>query len=242
MIAPEHIRLISFDCYGTLVDWEHGILAALRPLLAGHGAAVGDAEILAAYGELESQIQRGAYRPYREVLEAVVDGFGRRYGFEPAADERAVLVESIGRWPLFADVPAALDRLRRGYKLAVLSNIDDALFAPTGRRLGFSPDSVVTAEQVHSYKPAAAHFEAAAARFGVSAGEWLHVGQSLYHDIAPASRLGIATVWIDRYSHRTGSGATPPAQARPDMTLPDLRALADRLDCRVRGNDRSARD
>jgi len=218
---------LTFDCYGTLVDWEAGILAALAPVLARHGLAVDEAEQLRLYAELEARQEAGPYKRYREVLRGVVAGLGEALGFAPRADELDVLADSLADWPLFPDTLDALQRLHRRYRLAILSNVDDDLFAGTAARLGVAFDEVVTAQQVGSYKPSLANFRCVLARLGVAPQRVLHVAQSLYHDHAPARRLGLATAWVNRPSRRPGVGVALAAAAAPDLELPDLASLAD---------------
>jgi 2-haloacid dehalogenase len=219
-------ELLTFDCYGTLVDWERGILEALRPLLAAHGLAEDDEALLARYARLETAAEAGPYRRYAEVLAAVVDGLGAELGFEPTPAERASLAASVPSWPPFADTVEALARLRRRYRLAVLSNVDDDLFAGTAERLGVPFDWVVTAEQVGSYKPALGHFLEIERVSALPVARILHVAQSLFHDVAAAQPLGFATVWVNRRGDRPGTGATPVASAVPDLEVPDLATLA----------------
>jgi len=218
-------EILSFDCYGTLIDWESGILAALAPLLETTGLGAPREEILAAYAMLEAAAER-TYRPYKEVLRLVMDGLGERFGFAVDAGTREALVRSLPSWPPFPDTRDALRALGTKYRLAVISNIDDDLFAGTARSLGVEFDWVVTARQVGSYKPSLENFRQALARFGAPGEKVLHVAQSLFHDIAPAGSLGLSTVWVNRRHAKPGSGATPPASARPDVEVPDLRALA----------------
>ena len=226
----DRLEVLSFDCYGTLIDWERGIVAALRPVLASNGVALTDGEILEAYASLEPALQAGPFRPYREVLTGLVAALGQRFGFEPDADEERALVRSLGDWPPFTDTVQALRRLGDRYRLAVISNVDEALFARTADRLGVSFDQVVTAERVGAYKPDPRPFQVALAELGVSLERLLHVAQSLFHDIVPAGKLGIATAWVNRREGREGTGATPTvpaaAGARPDLIVPDLSALA----------------
>jgi len=226
VIDFDSYEILSFDCYGTLIDWETGILAALAPVLARHGRSVLDEALLEAFGELEAGAERPPYRPYAVVLEEVVEGLGRRFGFTPDAAERGVLAASLAGWPPFPDTRDALRALGTKYRLGVISNIDDDLFAGTARSLGVDFDWVVTARQVGSYKPSLENFRQALARFGAPGDKVLHVAQSLFHDIAPARSLGLSTVWVNRRHAKPGSGATPPASARPDVEVPDLRALA----------------
>lgn len=221
---------LTFDCYGTLVDWESGLVSALRPLLQTHGISwPGDDPMLERFARLEAAAERGAYRSYREVLGRVLGGLGEELGFSPGPKDRAAFGDSVGDWPLFPDTTAALRRLARRYRLAIVSNVDDALFTRTADALGVGFDEVVTAEQVRSYKPAPAHFHEVLRRLDLPGDRILHVAQSLFHDVAPARALGIPCVWVNRRSGRIGAGATPPASARPDLEVPDLGTLADRL-------------
>ena len=226
MSEPE---ILSFDCYGTLVDWETGILSALAPVLARHGRSVPDQVLLETFATLETGAEQPPYRPYANVLREVVGGLGDHFGFAADETDRDALVESLGEWPVFPDTCAALQTLKARYRLAIISNIDDHLFARTARHLGVVFDWVVTAGQVGSYKPSLENFRTALARFGAPKEKVLHVAQSLFHDIAPAKSLGLPTVWVDRRRHKAGSGATPPAAVRPDIVVPDLNGLVSLL-------------
>jgi 2-haloacid dehalogenase len=226
MLPFERFEALTFDCYGTLIDWERGILDALRPLLARHLVDRADDEILSCYAAEEERAERGPYRSYREVLREVVRQLGDRLGFAPAGGDLDCLGASVGSWPPFPDTVEALRSLKRRYRLAIVSNIDDDLFAVTARRLEVPFDQVITAGQVRSYKPAPAHLETALERLGVGRDRLLHVAQSLFHDIEPARRLGLATVWVNRRRGRAGSGATPAGTARPDLEVADLASLA----------------
>ncbi len=226
MLDFDRFTYLTFDCYGTLVDWEAGILAALRPVLDRHEIALSDEQALEYFGEMESAAERAPYRPYRDVLATVMDGFGERLGFAPSADERTALAASVGEWPPFADTAASLQSLARRFRLVILSNIDDDLFARSARHLGVAFAAVITAEQVGSYKPDPRNFRALLDRLDLSPDRILHVAQSLFHDIAPANEIGLTTVWINRRHDRPGAGATPPATARPDLEIPDLATLA----------------
>jgi 2-haloacid dehalogenase len=219
---------LSFDCYGTLIDWETGLLGALRPILAAHGVEAGDDELLEAYAERESALEAGPYLRYREVLERSLDGLGERFGFTPTPAERAAFGGSVADWPAFEDSPAALAQLERRFRLAVITNCDDDLFAASNRRLGVDFDWIITAEQARSYKPSARNFELAFERIDVPRERILHVAQSLFHDHVTANALGLTTVWVDRRAGKHGSGATPPAEATPDLRVPDMRSLAAR--------------
>ena len=226
MLDLNRFSVLSFDCYGTLIDWERGILAALRPLLERHDVALSDDQILETFGEIETAAEAGLYVPYREVLARSFDGFGQRYGFQPAGEERAALAESVGQWPPFPDTVAGLHALANHYQLAILSNIDDALFAQSARLLDTDFTAVVTAQQAGSYKPNPRNFQLLIERLDVPREQILHVAQSLFHDVAPARAAGLTTVWVNRRHDRPGFGATPPSTATPDLEVPDLATLA----------------
>jgi 2-haloacid dehalogenase len=226
MLDFDRFTYLTFDCYGTLIDWERGILAALRPVLDRHGITISDDAALELYGELESAAERGPYLPYRDLLSVVMEGFGERLGFTPTDDERVALASSVGDWPPFPDTVDALQSLAKRFQLVILSNIDDDLFALSARHLGVAFAAVVTAQQVGTYKPDPRNFRALLDRLDTAPDRVLHVAQSLFHDIAPAIALGLTTVWVNRRHDRPGSGATPPATARPDWEVPDLRTLA----------------
>lgn len=219
---------LSFDCYGTLIDWETGILGYLRPLLQSRGCTASDAEILNLYSEFEPQEQAGHYRSYREVLASVVRDFARELHFQVTDDEANGLAESIRDWQPFADTVAGLRRLHPRYKLAILSNIDDDLFAYTAPKLEVPFDAVVTAQQVRSYKPALNNFEALLRRCPVSRDRLLHVAESLYHDVVPAHSLGITTVWVNRRQGRKAA-ATKLVATTPDVEVRDIAGLAELL-------------
>ncbi|MCI0355676.1 MAG: haloacid dehalogenase type II [Acidobacteria bacterium] len=223
MLDFARFQALTFDCYGTLINWETGILDVLRPLLAAHGKQPSDAEILDLYAELEPEVQSREYLRYREVLRRVVHGFGLRLGFQVSPAEADSLPDSLKDWEPFADTVPALRRLKQRYKLAVISNIDDDLFALTAKHLEVNFDHVITAQQCRSYKPSLNNFRRAMARMDLRPERILHVAQSLFHDVAPARSLGLASVWVNR----RGLSATRPADARPDLEVPDLKTLAD---------------
>ena len=219
--------IITFDCYGTLIDWETGILGAIRPVLAGHGAHLSDAEILGMYGEIEADEESGGYQPYKEILQAVVRGFGTRLGFVPSIQEQQSLPDSLRNWKPFPDTVAALRRLKSKFQLGIISNVDDDLFSATARRLEIKFDYVVTASQAHAYKPSLDIFRLAQTRIALLPVQWLHAAQSVYHDVAPAQVLGISTVWVNRPSLRPNSGAAKQASAKADVEVSSLQELAD---------------
>ncbi|MBZ5648204.1 MAG: haloacid dehalogenase type II [Acidobacteriia bacterium] len=220
-------KVLTFDCYGTLVDWESGLLGAIKPILQKYGKSLPDEQLLEIYGELESEEEAGEYRPYRHILEKIVRRLGRRLDFSPSAQEAASLPESIREWPPFPDTVEALRRLKTRYKLVILSNIDDDLFAHTAQRLEVRFDQVITAQQCRSYKPSLNNFRTAIERIGLGSEAILHCAESRRHDIAPARQLGIANVWVNRHATRPGPSASGKGTAVPDLEVPDLKTLAD---------------
>jgi 2-haloacid dehalogenase len=226
MLDLTRFKVLTFDCYGTMIDWESGIFAALRPILAAHNHPISDASVLDLYSELELEAEQGEYLRYRDVLQSVVRGFGKRLGFSPTEAEVRSLPESLPNWQPFSDTVEALRRLKNRYQLAVMSNVDDDLFASSARKLEVKFDYVITAQQAGCYKPCMRIFKLTEERMGVSREQWLHVGQSVYHDVIPAQSLGLATVWVNRPSPRPGAGAAKAATAKPDLEVPGLEALA----------------
>jgi len=218
---------LTFDCYGTLIDWEAGILAGLRSVLGPRGLEPPDEELLEVFARSEAAAEAGPYLRYREVLGRCMGEVGTHYGIVPDDAEIAAFGGSVVDWPAFADSRTALERLHARFRLGILTNCDDDLFAGSAARLGIDFDWVVTAEQVGAYKPDRRNFHAAFERLGLPRERILHVAQSLFHDHAPAQALGLTTVWIDRRHDRTGFGATPPAEAVPAATFPDMASFAD---------------
>jgi 2-haloacid dehalogenase len=216
---------LTFDCYGTLVDWETGILAGIRAA-AGDRLDGPDEELLEAYARHEAALEGGEYLRYREVVAGALRGICADRGIEVSDAEAAAFGDSVGDWPPFPDSPAALADLAKRFRLGVITNCDDDLFARTRARLGVDFDWVVTAEQARGYKPRLQNFELAFERIDVPRERIIHVAQSLFHDHVPAKHLGMTSVWIDRRGDREGSGATPAAAASPDMTFPDMRSFA----------------
>ena len=203
--------VLTFDCYGTLVDWERGIGDALEAAALVDGLRLDRAAALRAYHEIEPAVQAERYRSYREVLTLVARAVAERLGWPLAAGRASFLADSLPSWPPFPDTNAALQRLAAaGHRLAILSNVDDDLLAGTRKHLAVDFDWVVTAQQVGSYKPAPAHFTTARQRIGGA--RWLHVAQSLFHDIRPARSLGVPAVWINRKHEPPSSDARPDAE------------------------------
>jgi 2-haloacid dehalogenase len=223
---------ISFDCYGTLIDWEAGLAAVLGPWARSRGLALDDEALLTAYAGHEERAE--AEHPealYPDILRRSLAALGQELGAEVTDEDTRRLAGSVPDWPAFGDSPAALASLGRQFKLIILSNVDRSSFAGSRRRLGVSFDSVLTAQDIGSYKPSPRNFDALlaeAGRLGVGEGRLLHAAQSLFHDHVPAQRAGLRTVWINRRHGRPGWGATPApsADVTPDWEFPSMAAFA----------------
>jgi 2-haloacid dehalogenase len=226
MLDFSRFEILTFDCYGTLINWEAGILSALHRILSAHGKKLDDAALLKLYGDFELLSEQGEFHPYREVLQSVVRRFGAELGFNPTEAEARSLPDSLATWKPWPDTVAALRELKTRFRLAILSNVDDNLFAATRPQLQVEFDDVVTAQQAKAYKPSLKLFELALSRIQAPAHRVLHVGQSIYHDVIPAQSLGLATVWVNRPSARAGVGAVKAAAATPDLEVSSLAQLA----------------
>jgi 2-haloacid dehalogenase len=242
-------RILTFDCFGTLIDWESGILGAVKPVLERYGVEADDRTILEAYAQIEAKHEEGDFVDYRMILRFVMTELSLRFGFDANPSELDCLSQSIGGWNPFPDTIDSLRRLRNRFKLAIVSNIDDELFAGTAKRLEVPFDWVITAQQARAYKPSEKTFEYALRKIGRPRDEILHVAQSLYHDIVPARSQGLATVWVNRRAGKKGSGATlakrsagltavdspnighsVAATAQPDLEVPDLSTLVNLIE------------
>jgi 2-haloacid dehalogenase len=225
---------LTFDCYGTLIDWETGILAALRPWRAAHRVEADDAELLAAFGRAEARREAAdPTAPYPQILAGVLEDLAEELGTTATPEEAAAFGDSVKNWPVFPDSPEALAYLKRHYQLVIVSNVDRASFRHSNAKLGVTFDAIVTADDAGAYKPAPNHFWLALAQLaemGIAKDQVLHVAQSLYHDHVPAQRLGLRTMWVNRRAtHTQDDGATPPTPVpvTPDGEVPTLAALAD---------------
>ena len=224
--------VLTFDCYGTLIDWETGILEALGPWLEGQGASRSPDVVLETFARHESALE--AEHPsalYPEILAGVHRRLAAEWGLASSTEDAAAFGASVPDWPAFPDSVAALRELERYYRLVILSNIDRTSFAGSARRLGVDFHAVLTAEEIGSYKPDPRNFKTLIrelARRGTSRDKIMHTAQSLYHDHLPARRLGLATAWIDRRHGQDGWGATlPPGEEVPvDFRFTSLAEMA----------------
>lgn len=233
MLKLSDFDVLTFDCYGTLIDWETGIGAAIGPWLLRWGMTATPEQILAAFAAAEAPQQEATPgMPYPELLARVHGAVAAHFGLAPDADAAAAFGRSIEHWPAFPDSAEALAYLKRHYKLVILSNVDRDSFAHSARRLGVAFDAVYTAEDIGSYKPDPRNFEYMLARLaeeGIAQERILHTAESLYHDHIPAKRLGLATCWIHRRAGRSGHGATRPPEVdvSPDFRFATLGEMAD---------------
>lgn len=226
MLDFSRFEILTFDCYGTLINWEAGILSALHHILSAHSKKLDEATLLRLYGDFEHRSESGPFQPYRAVLASVVHQFGAELKFTPTPEEIRSLPASLASWQPWPDTVAALRQLKTRFRLAILSNVDDDLFAATRPKLSVDFDEVITAQQAQAYKPSLRLFELALTRIQTPAHRVLHIGQSVYHDVIPAQSLGLATVWVNRPSARPGVGAVKSADAKPDLTVRSLEELA----------------
>jgi 2-haloacid dehalogenase len=220
----EQFEWISFDCYGTLVDWETGICDAAARVFARHGVRRTRAEILAMFSDAEPKVQSsGEFLEYRTVLRDVMEIMAWEASIRLPRVEADSLPDSLPNWPVFPDAASALTMMQQRYKLAIISNVDDDLFEGTAKAIGIDFDAVVTSQQAGSYKPDLQNFHLAQERLSTEKERWLHVGESLFHDIGPANRMGIASVWVNRPDRGGGSRRT---DAVHTLEVPNLSQLA----------------
>jgi 2-haloalkanoic acid dehalogenase type II len=230
MLDLRRFKALTFDCYGTLIDWEKGILAFIAPLCRAQGKDWADAQILEAFADIEHRHQEADPEAlYPAILERSFLDLADRLGLRRDLEAAKAFGGSIPAWPPFPDTPAAFAELAGRFTLGILSNVDRANLAASVAAIGTAPHFTVTAQDVGHYKPHHAHFEAALAHLagqGIAKEQVLHVAQSKFHDIAPARALGIPCVWVNRRARRTGTGATPDAHVVPDWSVTSLAEIA----------------
>jgi len=220
-MANRDYDIITFDCYGTLIDWENGIVNAFQSEAGKDGVELAADDIIATYSVEEPSVESGPYRSYREVLGETARRVAASLGWNIGADRASFLAASLPHWAPFSDTNAALERLAGRHKLGILSNIDDDLLAATRKHFTVSFELIVTAQQVKSYKPAPAHFNEALAR--TAGRRLLHAAQSYFHDVVPTSELGIPVVWVNRHGSPVDPrGPLPTQEVRTLTELADL--------------------
>ena len=236
MLNLRQYSALSFDVYGTLIDWEAGIAAVLRPWAERHGANLDDEALLLAYADNEAAVERDCPQlVYPEVLQAAFRRTAKDLNLPVSDADIQALGRSVPDWPVFADTHEALSRLKQYYQLIILSNVHEEGVAGSIQRMDVVFDQVLTAEAIGSYKPSARNFQFLLQRVGTAGhapSQLLHVAQSLFHDHVPAKAAGLDTVWINRRHDKPGWGATPnPGVAvQADLTFPSLAAFADAVD------------
>ena len=222
-LDPRAFQALTFDCYGTLIDWNRGMAAAIAALPSLRECD--HARLVQARHQVEIEVEAGPYLPYREVLARSLTGAARALGREPAREELEHFADSVGSWPPFDESPPVLARLARRYRLAILSNIETRTLEASVELLGAPFPVRVTAEEVRSYKPARAHFDEGLRRLELPAEAVLHVAQSYFHDIRPTREMGWSAVWVNREDEARPEGPAPSLEVR------NLTELADLLGC-----------
>jgi putative hydrolase of the HAD superfamily len=231
-VEISNFEAISFDCYGTLIDWETGLAAVLGPWARSRRLELDDQVLLAAYGRHEAREENAYPRAlYPDIVARTFRALGQELEAEVTEEDAQRLARSVPEWPPFGDSAEALAALGERFKLIILSNVDRESFAGSARQLGTRFDAVLTAQDVGCYKPSRRNFDALLAqakRMGVGEGRLVHAAQSLFHDHIPAKRAGLPTVWINRHKGRPGWGATPEPTATvvPDWEFPSMAAFA----------------
>jgi 2-haloacid dehalogenase len=227
-------KVLTFDCYGTLIDWETGILGALEPLVAKVRERPSREAVLETYAAAEfDQENETPAMPYSQLLSFVYRRLARQWGVEVTSEEANIFGASVPDWPAFPDTVGALAYLKKHYRLVVLSNVDRISFRASNARLEVEFDAIYTAQDIGSYKPDMRNFEYLLRRlredFGLGKSDVLHTAQSLFHDHAPAKRLGLASAWIDRRHAQEGWGATKAPEGTPayDFRFDSMEALAE---------------
>lgn len=218
--------VLTFDVYGTLIDWETGIFNALHPILSKRGFDCTEEEAFEVFFVHESTLEAGPYLTYREILVETLNRICKDLGFEPTAAEVDAFSNSVGDWPAFPDSQQVLAVLKKRFKLAVITNCDDELFALSNKRLGVDFDYVITSQQARSYKPSLNNFHVAFGRILEPREQILHVAESMFHDHVPAKELDMATIWINRRHGKTSLGSLPVAYSKFDAEFPDMMTFA----------------
>jgi len=217
----KQFEILSFDCYGTLIDWKKSILDILLPVIREYCLDLSGDKLFHLFLDADNKLIGMEYKPYRDILTDMMDEIGNCLSLNLLPRDRSCLVDRFGDWTPFPDTHESLVELQKMYRLAIISNVDDELFDITKRCLGVRFDFIITAKQLESYKPSLNNFIKSLERFGISSDKVLHVAQSIYHDIVPTNKLGWHNVWVNRYNEPE---RTDPAEF-PDLEVPDLAAL-----------------
>ncbi len=220
MPLPKDVQFVTFDCYGTLIDWEAGVFDAFQKEADRDGFTIDRDELIPPFIEVQRDIQRGSYELYAEVLRRTAVRVAAELGWELEPARSNFLPDSVPRWPPFRETNAQLERFAKKYEIGVLSNIDDKLLGATRRHLRVDFDLVVTAQQVRSYKPDPAHFKEAARRIGGKRG-WVHVAADYYYDVEPCLKSRVPVIWVNRRKEKLDSN-----QKQPTAEVPNLREAA----------------
>lgn len=214
------VKLLSFDCYGTLIDWEAGMVKALEIIKGKYGLEEDLHRLVDRYVQIELEVEKERYRKYSDVLTISLSKLLNEAGINPEPEDTRLFVKTLPSWPPFPETSDVIRQLKElGYKLAILSNIDNDLIAQSVKLIGAEFDYIITAEMTRSYKPAPGHWDMLLRVSGVERERVLHVAASIVHDIRPAKRLGFKAVWINR------RGDTKPSDVEPDYTMPNLEPL-----------------
>ena len=217
MALPKNISFVTFDVYGTLIDWETGAYEAFRAEAERDGFTIEREELIALFFEIQQQIQAGSYELYAEVLRRTAIQIAKRLGWPLEPSRSGFLPDSIQRWPPFKETNAVLQKIAKKYNVGLISNIDDKLLGQTRRHIPLDFDLVVTAQQVRSYKPDPAHFKEAERRIGSKKG-WVHVASSYYYDVEPCLKRKVPVIWVNRAKEKLEGN-----QKKPDAEVPNLR-------------------
>jgi 2-haloacid dehalogenase len=220
MPIPKNVTFVTFDVYGTLIDWESGIYEAFAAEAARDDVEIDRGELISLFHEISREIEAGSYELYAEVLRRTAIEIAKRLGWRLEPSRSGFLPDSVQRWKPFRETNPQLQKLAKKYNLGLLSNIDDKLLGQTRRHIAIDFDLVVTAQQVRSYKPEPAHFTECARRIGGKRG-WVHVASSYYHDIVPCIKQRVPVIWANRAKQRL-----EPSQKKPTAEVPNLREAA----------------
>jgi len=209
MALPKQISLVSFDVYGTLIDWEQGVFDAFAKEAARDGFTLDRDELISNFHDIEREIEGGSYELYAEVLRRTAVEISKRLDWPLEPSRSGFLPDSVQRWPAFKETNTQLNKVVKQFPTGLISNIDDKLLGQTRRYIPFDFDLVVTAQQVRSYKPDPAHFKECARRVGGKKG-WVHVASSYYHDVEPCLKDKIPVVWVNRHKEELEPGQKKP--------------------------------